>query len=228
MPSKTAATPFKTGSVLNRRLSLREAINATIDGCGIDDWALAQKASIGYRALSEFRKGPREFTTKTIDYITGAFTKTEFYFFLEVLERAEGATANTPAPDCDNLIPHPAFNPLVSHVVKHSGAGRYHKLIQLIVNSRRPDKNHSTAISCNCSMPLFPFVFFPSRIGMREALNATIEAFNFVTVELAQRSGVAVTGISSYRTNRREMMSRSMDQILATLSTEEYVYFTRK
>ncbi|MEL6319267.1 MAG: hypothetical protein AAFQ57_01265 [Cyanobacteria bacterium J06626_14] len=218
MSNKTATMPSQTGSVSNR-LPLREAINTTIDGCGIDDRALAQKAGIGYHALSEFRKGPREFTTKTIDYITGAFTKTEFYFFLEALEGDEGATANMPALD-DNLIQHPAFNPLVSHVVKYCGPLYFHEILCLMV-----DRDYSIPESRGSTAPP-PLKFFPARLGIREAFITTIDAFNFVTAELAERSGVAAPGLSSFRTNRREMLSRTMDQILATFSTEQYLYFT--
>ncbi len=214
----------KAGSGSNRLL-LREAINTTIDGCGINDWALAQKAQMSFDVLSKFRDGSRDLTTKTLDSVTRAFATPEFQFFLEALEGDEGATANTPAPEYGNLIQHPAFNPLVSHVVKYCGADPYHKLIRLIVYSHHPDKNHAIE-ECGCSTPLLPFIFFPARLGMREALNATLNTYRISNTQIAKRIGLFAPALSAYRSHCRDMYSKSMDQILATLSTEQYLYFT--
>lgn len=223
MRSKAVMMPLESGSA-STRPSIRDAVNATIEGCEVDDRAFCAKARMSFAALSEFREGARDLTTKTLDQAIEALTTPEFLFFLTALEGAEASGRQKLRLSEDGLLQHPAFSPLMSHIIKHCGTLHFHELLCLITDCRRLDPTDVTEALC-CSTTLPAIDFWSARLSVREALSATLDAFAIQGTELAQKSKVPAPAISSYRTHRRELTTKTMGQILQTFTTEQYLYF---
>lgn len=214
-----------TGSA-STRSSIREAFNATVEGCNIDIREFAQRVSSSYAAITQFQDNTRELTSKSLDQVLGVFSTREFLFFLDALatgETQDVSISNFNDEAGNKLIQHPAFYALVSHNVKNCNTEQYHELLCILA-----DNHHSSQKQIAPSRRFskyFSDIFCPARISVREALNATIDSCGIKMTDLAQCSKVPDSVLSRFRSQHRELRTKTLDQILQALPTEQYLHF---
>lgn len=67
--------------------------------------------------------------------------------------------------------------------------------------------------------------FVSTRTTLRDAFNATLEEHKIPASKIAEISGVSETVISRFRTGKRELTTRVIQQILDALPEKSYQYF---
>ncbi len=140
-------SPVESG--FSARPSIRDAFNATIEGCNIVVAELAQKAGVHAPAISRFQNRHRELTTKTLNQLLQALTAEEYQYFLNLLGGGKGLLeaaepALTDARLCDDRdFQYAAFRTLVSNFVADCDTEQFEDLLCLMVDSRRNAKNRA-------------------------------------------------------------------------------------
>ncbi|MBE7385156.1 MAG: hypothetical protein F6J95_027585 [Leptolyngbya sp. SIO1E4] len=131
------------------RPSIRDALNATIEGCNIVVSELSQRSKVPAPAISRFQNRHRELTTRVLHQILQALSAEEYHYFLEslkggadLLEDAEPALSDKRLRD-DRDFQYAAFRALVSNFVASCDAEQFEDLLCLMADSRRSAKNRA-------------------------------------------------------------------------------------
>ena len=135
--------PYEFGFSLGR-VGIREALIATLDGCGINVAELARQAKIHPPALSEFRANSSDLRVKTVNRILQALPRDCYLYFIDIfhgaLDLLEDAKQELEfsGQDEDSLeLRYQAFRILLSTAVNHCSSSEFKNLFCLIADTRR-------------------------------------------------------------------------------------------
>ena len=213
---------------------MRQALDTTVRECRIVASGIARRSPVTGAAISRYRAGHRDLVTRSLDQILQTFSVRQYSHFIDVLA-GEGGEIDLLIEDSIRSI-EPLLHPenkerssrclesgilrsIVFNFTKSCSTEQFHELLCTVTSTGRGE---STPLELSHMASL---AFYPARPSLRDAFNILIDDHGLKLDDLQRRSGIPASAISGYKMYGRDVTTKSLDQLLGTLTKEEYVYF---